>query len=58
MIVVGEQDQSAFCMRLHFQKIITTEIIEDIRKCEPRKNCCLTWYSSEDSIVLERISQT
>jgi hypothetical protein len=29
---------------------------ENTRECEPRKNCCLTWYSSEESIVLEEIS--
>ena len=45
-----------FCMRLWFREIMTAEDAENIWKCEPRKNCCLTWYSSEESIVLERIS--
>jgi len=32
------------------------EDVKDDWKCEPRKNCCLTWYSSEESIVLGEIS--
>ena len=43
-----------FCMRLCFREITTAENVKDVWKCEPRKNCCLTWYSSEESIVLEK----
>jgi hypothetical protein len=32
------------------------EIMEGEQGCEPRKNCCLTWYRSEESIVLEGVS--